>query len=132
MLAVYFLVNPLLPLMDGTDMFCHVTLAREHFITMGTGNAFDSAMFGLAQVYMSNMGREVGFCGENSHAKVTSLVTALVSSWLVYFHYSRIKSIISFLLDQRILHDGRQLCHCLVCHLICRNEGGEVCESGAQ
>jgi len=66
MLAVHLFIDSFFTFMDGSDMFCHVPLSQnnyyqvhhkislksylpgEHFLTVGAGNAFDSAMFGLS------------------------------------------------------------------------------------
>jgi len=48
MLAVHLFIDSFFTFMDGSDMFCHVPLPGEHFLTVRAGNAFDSAMFGLS------------------------------------------------------------------------------------
>jgi len=48
MLAVHLFVDSFFTFMDGSYVFCHMSLPGEHFIAVWTGNAFDSAMFGLS------------------------------------------------------------------------------------
>jgi len=78
-LTVHFLVNSLLSLVDGSNMFCHVALSGEHFITVGTGDALDSAMFGLSHVDVSYVGAQVGLGGEYPDTHVAPLVARVVS-----------------------------------------------------
>lgn len=74
MLAVDFLVYPLLPLMDGSDMLCHVTLSGEHFVAVGAGDALDPAVLGLPHVDVADVRAEVGLGAEYPHTEVTPLV----------------------------------------------------------
>ena len=88
-LAVDFLVYPLLPLMDGSDMLCHVTLdidikhglqgddqylSGEHFVAVGAGDALDPAVLGLPHVDVADVRAEVGLGAEYPHTEVTPLV----------------------------------------------------------
>lgn len=77
-LAVDFLVNSFLPLMDGSNVFCHMALSREHLITVRTWYALNSAVFGLSHVDVSNVGAQVGLGGEYPDTHVTPLVAGVV------------------------------------------------------
>lgn len=77
-LAVHFLVNSFLPLVDGSYMFCHMALSGEHFVTVRTGYALHSAVFRFSHVDMSDVRAEVGLGGENPHTEMTSLVARVV------------------------------------------------------
>ena len=57
----------------------HTCLSGEHFLTVRAGNAFDSAVFGLSEVNMSDVGAEICFCGEDSDTEMTPLVAGVVS-----------------------------------------------------
>lgn len=74
MLAVDFLVYPLLSLMDGSDVLCHVTLSGEHFVAVWAGDALDAAVLGLAHVDVADVGAQVGLGAEYPDTQVTSLV----------------------------------------------------------
>ena len=54
-------------------------LSGEHFITVGTGDALDSAMFGLSHVDVSYVGAQVGLGGEYPDTHVAPLVARVVS-----------------------------------------------------
>ena len=54
-------------------------LSGEHFVTVRTGYALDSAVFRLAHVDVSDVRAEVGLGGENPHTEMTSLVAWVVS-----------------------------------------------------
>ena len=56
--------------------FCY--LSREHFITVRTWYALDSAVFGLSHVDVSDVGAQVGLGGEYPHTHVTPLVAGVV------------------------------------------------------
>jgi len=77
-LAVHFLVNSFLSLVDGSNMFCHVALSGEHFVTVRAGYALHSAVFRLSHVDVSNVRAEVGLGGENPHTEMTPLVARVV------------------------------------------------------
>ena len=53
-------------------------LSGEHFVTVRTGYALDSAVFRLAHVDVSDVRAEVGLGGENPHTEMTSLVARVV------------------------------------------------------
>ena len=36
--------------MYGSNMFCHVALAREHFLAVGARNALNTAVFSLSHM----------------------------------------------------------------------------------
>jgi len=77
-LAVHFLVNSFLSLVDGSYMFCHVALSGEHFVTVRARYALHSAVFCLSHVDVSDVGAEVGLGGENPHTEMASLVARVV------------------------------------------------------
>lgn len=79
-LAVHFLVYSFLPLMDGSNMFCHMTLSGEHFITVGARYALDSAVLGLPHVDVSDVGAQVGLGGEYPDTHVAPLVARVVQA----------------------------------------------------
>ena len=53
-------------------------LSGEHFLTVWARNAFDSAMFGLSKVNMSNVRAKVCLRGKNSNAQVASFIARIV------------------------------------------------------
>ena len=46
----HLFVDPLLPFMYGSNMFCHVALAREHFLAVGARNALNTAVLSLSHM----------------------------------------------------------------------------------
>ena len=38
--------------MYGSNMFCHVALAREHFLAVGARNALNTAVLSLSHMYV--------------------------------------------------------------------------------
>lgn len=62
MLTVHLFVDPLLSFMYGSNMFCHVALAREHFLAVGARNALNTAVFSLSHMNVPDMGAKIGFC----------------------------------------------------------------------
>jgi len=122
MLAVNLFIYSLFTFMDGSYMLCHVPLPGEHFLTVGAGNAFDSAMFGLSEVDMSNVRTQICLCGENPNAQVTSLVAWIVSKGRVTY-WPRGNAII-LLLNINSLNDWIHLLDILCDVLILRDVGG--------
>ena len=106
-LAVDFLVYPLLPLMDGSDMLCHVTLdinikhslqdddqylSGEHFVAVGAGDALDPAVLGLPHVDVADVRAEVGLGAEYPHTEVTPLVDWATSRAPALGHWTQLPS----------------------------------------
>jgi len=79
MLAVHFLVNPFLSLMDGSYMLCHMALSGEHFITVGTRNTLHPTMLGLSHVHVADVAAEICLGGEYPDTKMAPLVGRVVT-----------------------------------------------------
>lgn len=61
-LTVHLFVDSLLSFVHGSHVFCHVALAREHFLAVRARNALYTAVLGLSHMNMPDMGAEIGLC----------------------------------------------------------------------
>ena len=49
---LYLFVDSLLSFVHGSNMFCHVALAREHFLAVRARNALNTAVLCLSHMNM--------------------------------------------------------------------------------